>query len=71
MPEMDKDFLARMKREVEARLVQKEYEITEYWLGKLSEVYERRHSNLAALQVELRGLQEKMRNRLKVLRSGL
>jgi uncharacterized protein involved in exopolysaccharide biosynthesis len=69
MAAMDKEFLARMKREVEARLNRREAETIEYWLARLSEAYERRHSNMAALQVELRGLQEKMRTRLKVLRS--
>lgn len=71
MPTMDKEFLARMKREVETRLAQKEAETIEYWLARLAEVYERRHSNLAALQIELRNLQEKMRTRLKALRSQI
>ena len=71
MPTMDKEFLARMKREVETRLAQKEAETIEYWLARLGEAYERRHSSLAALQIELRNLQEKMRTRLKALRSQI
>ena len=71
MPQMDKEFLARMKREVEVRLAQRESETIEYWLGKSGEIYERRHSNMAALQIDLRNLQEKMRTRLKALRSEM
>jgi len=71
MPTMDKEFLARMKREVETRLAQKEAETIEYWMARLAEAIERRHSNMGALQVELRTLQEKMRTRLKAIRSEL
>ena len=67
--EFDKKFLARLKRETEARLNQKEAETIEYWLARLTEAYERRHASLAALQIELRSLQEKMRTRLKALKS--
>jgi len=71
MPAMDKEFLARMKREVEVRLAQKETETIEYWLARLSEVYERRHSSLAALQIDLKNLQDKMRTRLRAIRSEI
>jgi DNA-binding CsgD family transcriptional regulator len=67
---MDKDFLTRMKREVEERLTQREAETTEYWLARVTEVAERRQASLASLQVELRNLQEKMRTRLRALKSG-
>ncbi|MFH0810205.1 MAG: hypothetical protein V2A77_07020 [Pseudomonadota bacterium] len=69
MPQIDKEFLARMKQEVEGRLAQKEYESVEYWLARVTEIHDRRHSSLAALQVDLRTLQEKMRNRLKAIKS--
>jgi len=68
---MDKEFLTKMKREVEVRLAQKESETTEYWLARIGEIYEKRHSSLATLQIELRNLQEKMRTRLKALRSEM
>lgn len=69
MPAMDKEFLARMRQEFDERLAKQEAETTEYWLARLTEAYDRRHANLAGLQIELRSLQEKMRTRIKVLRS--
>lgn len=66
---MDRELMARLKREVDERLVAREAETIEYWLGQLSGAYERKHANLAALQVELQALMEKMRTRLKALKS--
>jgi len=67
---LDRNLVAQLKREVEARMIQKEAEVTEYWLARLTEVLGKRHSGLASLQVDIKNLQGKMRNRVRALRSG-
>jgi len=71
MPEdkIDQKFIRQMRERLESSLVQKEIEILEYWLGELTSLYDRRHQNIADLQVDIQNLCQKMKNRLKILRA--
>jgi len=67
---MDKAFMEQMKRKVENELREREIQATEYWLSELIKVYEKRHQQLADLQVDIQNLSAKMRTRLKTLKKG-
>jgi len=67
---MDKAFVEQMKRKVENELREREIQATEYWLSELIKVYEKRHQQMADLQVDLQNLVAKMRTRLKTLKKG-
>lgn len=71
MPEdkVDQKFIRQMRERLESSLVQKEIEILEYWLGELISLYDRRHQSIADLQVDIQNLCQKMKNRLKILRT--
>jgi len=70
MQTMDKAFVEQMKRKVENELREREIQATEYWLSELIKVYEKRHQQMADLQVDLQNLVAKMRTRLKTLKKG-
>lgn len=72
MPEdkVDQKFIRQMREKLESSLVQKEVEILEYWLGEVTKMYNKRHQSMAALQVDIQNLCQKMKNRLKVLRAS-
>ncbi|MDP2798946.1 MAG: hypothetical protein D4R73_11410 [Deltaproteobacteria bacterium] len=70
MQTMDKAFMEQMKRKVENELREREIQATEYWLSELIKVYEKRHQQLADLQVDIQNLSAKMRTRLKTLKKG-
>jgi len=67
---MDKAFVEQMKRKVENELREREIQATEYWLSELIKVYEKRHQQMADLQVDMQNLVAKMRTRLKTLKKG-
>lgn len=67
---MDKAFMEQMKRKVENELREREIQATEYWLSELIKVYEKRHQQLADIQVDIQNLSAKMRTRLKTLKKG-
>jgi recombinational DNA repair ATPase RecF len=68
---VDQRFVRQMRERLESSLVHKEIEILEYWLMELGKIYDRRHQSIAALHVDIQNLCQKMRNRLKILRSKL
>ncbi|HED00570.1 MAG TPA: hypothetical protein ENN18_09325 [Proteobacteria bacterium] len=70
MQTMDKAFMEQMKRKVENELREREIQATEYWLSELIKVYEKRHQQMADLQVDIQNLTTKMRTRLKTLKKG-
>ncbi|MDD5451036.1 MAG: hypothetical protein PHT49_03995 [Desulfovibrionales bacterium] len=70
MQTMDKAFVEQMKRKVENELREREIQATEYWLSELIKVYEKRHQQMADLQVDMQTLVAKMRTRLKTLKKG-
>lgn len=70
MQTMDKAFMEQMKRKVENELREREIQATEYWLSELMKVYEKRHQQLADIQVDIQNLSAKMRTRLKTLKKG-
>jgi hypothetical protein len=62
--------MEQMKRKVENELREREVQATEYWLSEVIKVYEKRHQQMADLQVDMHNLITKMRTRLKTLKKG-
>jgi hypothetical protein len=65
---MDKALLAEMQKKVQMEMVDRERRLLEYWRGELVKVYRKRHENLAALQLDVKNVLDRMENRLKILR---
>ncbi len=66
----DKAFMEQMKKKIDKELREREIQATEYWLGELTKLYEKRHQQMADLQVGIQNLANKMRTRLKALKKG-
>ena len=65
---MDKALLAEMQRKVQREMVERERRLMEYWRGELEKIYLKRHQDLATLQLGIKGLLDRMNNRLRILR---
>jgi hypothetical protein len=67
---MDKTLLAEMQKRVQKEMNERERRLLEYWRGELEKVHRKRHEGLAALQLDLKGLLDRMDNRIRLLRKG-
>jgi hypothetical protein len=67
---IDKAILADMQKRVQREMIERERRLLEYWKGELEKIYRKRHEGLASLQLEIKGLLERMENRMRILRKG-
>ena len=67
---MDPGLFKQIHQRVQEELLKKENEVVQYWLSELERLIEKRHQDMASLQVDLRGLAQKFQNRLKILKSS-
>lgn len=65
---VDRTILAEMQKKLQRELAERERKNLEYWRGELEKIYKRRHENMAALQLELKSLMDRMENRMRILR---
>lgn len=65
---MDKPLLAEIRKKVQKEMIERERRLLEYWKGEVEKVHLKRHESLAALQLDLKGLIERMENRIRILR---
>ena len=65
----------RLRREIEKRLElaqnKQEIEATEIWLREIEAIYRKKYESLAAVQAALKGLMERMGNRITVLKRAV
>jgi hypothetical protein len=69
MEGIDPKLLAKLKEEVQKKLVQRERECVEFWLYELQKIYQKQHRTLEDLRADLRILLDKMKNRLEVIKT--
>ena len=67
---MDPKLLKQINQRVQEELLKKEIEVVHYGLTELERLLEKRHQDLASLQLDLKGLIQKYQNRLKILKSS-
>lgn len=67
---IDEAILANIQKKVQREMVERERRLLEYWKGELEKVYRKRHEGLAPLQLEIKGLLDRMENRMRILRKG-
>lgn len=65
---MDRTVLAEMQKKLQREMAERERKTLEYWRAEMEKIYKRRHENLAALQLELKNLMDRMENRMRILR---
>jgi hypothetical protein len=57
-----------MRKRVEKELNEKELSVTQFWKEEIEKLLKKPAESLGALQVELKNLNARMENRLKVLK---
>lgn len=65
--EMNEKLLRELKKKFEIEANKKEIEIVEYWKNELEILYKKKYENLSSVQVDMRNLMERMKNRAMML----
>jgi hypothetical protein len=65
--EMNEKLLRELKKKFEVESNKKEIEIVEYWKNELDLLYKKKYENLSSVQVDMRNLMERMKNRAMML----
>ncbi len=65
--EINEKLMREMKKKFELEMNKKEIEIVEHWKQELDVIYRKRYENLSSLQVDIKGLMERMANRASIL----
>jgi hypothetical protein len=67
---MDPGLIKQINQRLQEELLKKEIEGAQYTLAELERLMEKRHQDLASLQVDIRGMIQKYQNRLKQLKAS-
>ena len=70
MQQLDPNLLKRLKAKMEEELDKMELESIQYWLEEIEKIY-KRHQDMIGLQNALKELAQRMKNRIKILKSNL
>ena len=67
--EIDPKLKRELARRFEIESDKKEIEVTETWRKELEAIYKKKHEGINALLIDIRGLMDRMNNRIKTLTS--
>lgn len=67
---MDQGLIKQINQRLQEELLKKEIEVVQYGLSELERLIEKRHQDVASMQVDIRGLAQKFQNRLKILKNS-
>ncbi|MGA3084820.1 MAG: hypothetical protein ABSE95_08490 [Thermodesulfobacteriota bacterium] len=67
---MDPGLIKQINQRLQEELLKKEIEVVQYGLTELERLIEKRHQDIASLQVDIKGLAQKFQNRLKILKTS-
>jgi hypothetical protein len=65
--EMNEQMLRDLKKKFEIESYKKEAEAIDYWKKEVDAIYKKKYDSLSSLQVDIRGLMERMGNRVNML----
>ena len=65
--EINEKILRDLKKKFEVEASKREIEAVDYWKKELEVIYKKKYENLSSMQVELRGLMDRMGNRIGIL----
>jgi hypothetical protein len=67
--EINEKIVREMKKKFEHEMNKREIEIVEHWRQELDVIYRKRYENLSSVQVDIKSLMERMKNRASILSS--
>ena len=65
--EINEKLMREMKKKIDIEMDKKEIEVVEHWKKELEVIYRKRYENLSSLQVDIKGLMDRMANRTAML----
>ena len=65
--EINEKLMREMKKKIDLEMNKKEIEVVEHWKKELDVIYRKRYENLSSIQVDIKGLMERMANRASIL----
>ncbi|MDD3845295.1 MAG: hypothetical protein PHC90_02920 [Syntrophorhabdaceae bacterium] len=65
--EINEKMMRELRRKFETEANKKEIEIVEHWKNEIEAVYKKKYDNLAAVQIEMKRVIERMGNRISIL----
>jgi len=65
--EMNEKLMRELRKKFDTEMEKREIEIIDHWKKELEAVYKRKYDNLAAVQVEMKSVIERMGNRISIL----
>ena len=65
--EINEKIVREMKKKFELEMNRREIDIVEHWRNELDVIYRKRYESLSSVQVDIKGLMERMKNRASIL----
>lgn len=65
--EINEKLMRELKKKFDVETNRREIEIVEHWRTELDVIYKKRYESLGSLQVDIKGLMERMANRTSIL----
>ena len=65
--EINEKLMRELKKKFDIEVNRKEIEIVEHWRSELDVIYKKRYESLGSLQVDIKGLMDRMANRTSIL----
>lgn len=65
--EINEKTVRELRKKIDTEMNRREIEVIEHWRTELDLIYKKRYESLGALQVDLKNLMERMKNRQAIL----
>lgn len=65
--EMNEKLMRDLRKKVDIEMNKREIEAVEHWRKEVEAIYRKRYQDLSSLQVDLKGLMDRMANRAAML----
>jgi len=65
--EINEKMMRELRRKFDVEMNRKEIEIVDHWKKEIEALYKRKYDNLAAVQIEMKRVIERMGNRISIL----
>lgn len=66
--EINEKMMRELRKKMDVEMNKKEIEIVDHWKEEIEAVYRKKYDNLAAVQVEMKRVIERMANRMSILK---
>lgn len=65
--EINEKMMRELRKKFDVEMNKKEIEIIDHWKQEIESVYRKKYDNLAAVQIEMKRVIERMGNRISIL----